>query len=73
MEKVLVHTTWGPTDPTRVGLAFAYAMVSKKQGAEVEMFLFHDARVACEETDVSISCTHRSSANKGLYGISFRA
>ncbi|MCH8003006.1 MAG: DsrE family protein [Nanoarchaeota archaeon] len=43
MEKVLVHTTWGPTDPTRAGLAFAYAMVSKKQGAEVEMFLFHDA------------------------------
>ena len=43
MEKVLVHTTWGPTDPTRAGLAFAYAMVAKKEGAEVEMFLFHDA------------------------------
>ena len=31
MEKVLVHTTWGPTDPTRAGLAFAYAMTAKKQ------------------------------------------
>ena len=43
MEKVLVHTTWGPTDPTRAGLAFAYAMVAKKQGMDVNMFLFHDA------------------------------
>jgi uncharacterized protein len=43
MEKVLVHTTWGPTDPTRAGLAFAYAMVARKQGLDVTMFLFHDA------------------------------
>ena len=43
METVLIHTTWGPTDPTRAGLAFAYAMAAKKQGAEVELFLFHDA------------------------------
>lgn len=43
MEKVLVHTTWGPTDPTRAGLAFAYAMTAKKQGMDVVMFLFHDA------------------------------
>lgn len=43
MEKVLVHTTWGPTDPTRAGLAFGYAMTTKKQGADVVMFLFHDA------------------------------
>jgi len=43
MEKVLVHTTWGPTDPTRAGLAFAYAMMATKQGMEVTLFLFHDA------------------------------
>ena len=43
MEKVLVHTTWGPTDPTRAGLAFAYAMVAKAEDVDVTMFLFHDA------------------------------
>ncbi len=43
MEKVLVHTTWGPTDPTRAGLALGYAMVAKKQGMDVVLFLFHDA------------------------------
>ncbi len=43
MEKILVFTTWGPTDPTRAGLAFAYAMVAKKQGFDVCIFLFHDA------------------------------
>jgi predicted peroxiredoxin len=43
MEKVLVHTTWGPTDPTRAGLALGYAMVAKKHGIDVAIFLFHDA------------------------------
>lgn len=43
MEKHLVHTTWGPTDPTRAGLAFAYAMVAKSEDIDVTMFLFHDA------------------------------
>ena len=43
MEKICVYTTWGPTDPTRAGLAFAYAAVAKKQGIEVTLFLFHDA------------------------------
>ena len=43
MNKVLVHTTAGPTDPTRAGLAFTYAMAAKKQGMDVSMFLFHDA------------------------------
>ena len=43
MDKVLVHTTWGFTDPTRAGLAFAYAMTAKKQGVDVILFLFHDA------------------------------
>jgi uncharacterized protein len=42
MEKILVYTTWGPTDPTRAGLAFAYAVTAKKQGQDVELFLFHD-------------------------------
>ncbi len=43
METILVHTTWGPTDPTRAGLAFAYAMKAKSEDLDVEMFLFHDA------------------------------
>lgn len=43
MEKLLIFTTWGPTDPTRAGLAFAYAMVAKKQGLDVCLFLFHDS------------------------------
>ncbi len=43
MDKVLIHTTWGPTDPTRAGLAFACAMVAKSEGLDVTMFLFHDA------------------------------
>ncbi len=43
MEKILVHTTWGFTDPTRAGLAFAYAMTAKKKGLDVAVFLFHDA------------------------------
>jgi predicted peroxiredoxin len=43
MEKVLVHTTWGPTDPTRAGLAFTCAMMAEAEGLDVTMFLFHDA------------------------------
>ena len=43
MEKILVYTTWGPTDPTRAGLAFTYAKVAKQQGNDVTLFLFHDA------------------------------
>ncbi len=43
MEKMCVYTTWGPTDPTRAGLAFAYAATARKQGIEVTLFLFHDA------------------------------
>ncbi len=43
MDKVLVHTTWGPTDPTRAGLAFAYAMKAHSEGMDVTIFLFHDA------------------------------
>ena len=42
MSKLLISTTWGPTDPTRAGLAFTYAMVAHKKGEEVELFLFHD-------------------------------
>lgn len=43
MEKICVYTTWGPTDPTRAGLAFACAATAKKQGSDVTLFLFHDA------------------------------
>jgi predicted peroxiredoxin len=43
MDKVLVHTTWGPTDPTRAGIAFTYAMAAKAEDMDVTMFLFHDA------------------------------
>ena len=43
MDKVLVHTTWGPTDPTRAGLAFTYAMVAQAEDLDVAIFLFHDA------------------------------
>lgn len=43
MKKVLIHTTWGPTDPTRAGLAFTYAKVAKQNDCEVSIFLFHDA------------------------------
>lgn len=43
MEKILVHTAWGPTDPTRAGIAFAYASACKKQGMDVNVFLFGDA------------------------------
>jgi len=43
MEKLLIYTTWGPTDPTRVGLAFTYAKVAKKEDSEVVIFLLHDA------------------------------
>ncbi|MDO8661242.1 MAG: DsrE family protein, partial [Candidatus Woesearchaeota archaeon] len=43
MSSFLVHTTWGPTDPTRAGLAFTAAMTAKKQGHDVVLFLFHDA------------------------------
>ena len=71
MEKVLVHTTWGPTDPTRAGLAFAYAMVSKKQGAEVEIFLFHDAVLLARKQMYPLAVPIRSSSNKRLYGVSF--
>ncbi len=49
MEKVLIHTSWGPTDPTRAGLAFASAMVSHLQGLDVSMFLFHDAVILANE------------------------
>ena len=43
MEKVLIHTTWGPTDPTRAGLAITCAMMSQAEGMDVSLFLFHDA------------------------------
>ncbi len=43
MDKVLIHTTWGPTDPTRAGLAFVYAMTAETEGLDVAVFLFHDA------------------------------
>ena len=43
MEKALVYTTWGPTDPTRAGLALTYAMTAETQGMDVCLFLFHDA------------------------------
>jgi len=43
MDKVLIHTTWGPTDPTRAGLAFTCAVVAEAEGLDVSMFLFHDA------------------------------
>lgn len=43
MEKVLIHTTWGPTDPTRAGLAVTCAMMSEAEGMDVALFLFHDA------------------------------
>ncbi len=43
MEKVLIHTSWGPTDPTRAGLAFTCAVMSEAEGLDVTVFLFHDA------------------------------
>ena len=43
MDKILVHTSWGPTDPTRAGLAFTYAMAAKAEDMDITMFLFHDA------------------------------
>ncbi len=43
MEKLLVHTSWGPTDPTRAGLAFTCAMSAKSMDLDVTMFLFGDA------------------------------
>jgi len=49
MDKVLIHTSWGPTDPTRAGLAFACAMVSDLQDLDVTMFLFHDAVILANE------------------------
>ncbi len=43
MEKLLIHTTWGPTDPTRAGLAIICAMTAENEGVDVTLFLFHDA------------------------------
>ncbi len=43
MDKILVQTTWGPTDPTRAGLAATCAVMSEAEGLDVIMFLFHDA------------------------------
>ncbi len=43
MEKVLIHTTWGPTDPTRAGLALTCAVMAEAEGFDVTLFLFHDA------------------------------
>jgi uncharacterized protein involved in oxidation of intracellular sulfur len=43
MEKVLIHTTWGPTDPTRAGLAIVCAMTAETEDLDVTLFLFHDA------------------------------
>jgi predicted peroxiredoxin len=52
MEKIMVHTAWGPTDPTRAGIAFAYAMTCKKQGMDVDLFLFGDAVLLAVQTMV---------------------
>ena len=49
MEKILIHTSWGPSDPTRAGLAFTSAMVSSLQGLDVSLFLFHDAVILANE------------------------
>ena len=49
MAKILIHTSWGPSDPTRAGLAFASAMVSSLQGHDVSLFLFHDAVILANE------------------------
>lgn len=43
MEKVLIHTSWGPTDPTRAGLALTCAVTAEAEGCDVTLFLFHDA------------------------------
>ena len=43
MDKILIQTTWGPTDPTRAGLACTCAVMSEAEGLDVAMFLFHDA------------------------------
>ena len=43
MDKVLIQTTWGPTDPTRSGLAIVCAMSAEVEGRDVTVFLFHDA------------------------------
>lgn len=43
MNKLLVYTMAGPTDPTKAGIAFAYAAAAKKEGLDVVLFLFHDA------------------------------
>ncbi len=41
MGKVLIHTTWGSTDPTRAGLAIVCAMSAETEGMDVTLFLFH--------------------------------
>jgi len=43
MDKVLIHTSWGPTDPTRAGLACTCAVMAEAEDLEVTLFLFHDA------------------------------
>ncbi len=50
MDKVLIHTTWGPTDPTRAGLAVTCALMSEAEGLDVTMFLFHDAVFLANQT-----------------------
>jgi predicted peroxiredoxin len=43
MDKVLIQTTWGPTDPTRAGFAITCAVMAEAEGMDVAVFLFHDA------------------------------
>ena len=38
-----ISTTWGPTDPTRASLPFAFAATALKAGDTVMIMLFHDA------------------------------
>lgn len=50
MDKILIHTTWGPTDPTRAGLAVVCAMSAETEGLDVNLFLFHDAVFLANKT-----------------------
>jgi sulfur relay (sulfurtransferase) complex TusBCD TusD component (DsrE family) len=44
-----VSTTWGPTDPTRASLPFAFAAAALQLGDTVMIMLFHDAVMVAVE------------------------
>lgn len=44
-----ISTTWGPTDPTRASLPFAFAAAALQSGDTVLVMLFHDAVMVAVE------------------------